>query len=81
MYYKILTNRFAEWNKGDVADIDAEAARVPLEDGEIEPAKEMAEEMLGENPKAKFICEICGKVCKNNAGLIAHMRSHKPTQR
>lgn len=37
MYYKILTNRFAEWKPGDIAAIDDEAAKVALEKGEIEP--------------------------------------------
>lgn len=23
-----------------------------------------------------FICDVCGKVCKSRAGLVAHMRSH-----
>jgi hypothetical protein len=35
-YYRILTKRFAEWKPGDIAAIDNEAARVPLEKGEIE---------------------------------------------
>jgi hypothetical protein len=34
-YYLIKTNRFAEWNEGDIAAIDDESARVPLENGEI----------------------------------------------
>ena len=31
------------------------------------------------NPKAdmSLTCEICGKVCKSRAGLLAHIRSHK----
>ena len=40
MKYRVLTNRFAEWNEGDIADMDWEAARVPLELGEIEPYEE-----------------------------------------
>jgi hypothetical protein len=34
-YYKILTKRFAEWKPGDIAAIDDEAAKIPLENGEI----------------------------------------------
>lgn len=40
MLYKILTDRFAEWKRGDVAAIDDEAATVPLEKGEIIPYEE-----------------------------------------
>jgi hypothetical protein len=35
-FYRIKTNRFAEWKEGDFAAMDDEAARVPLELGEIE---------------------------------------------
>lgn len=38
-YYKILTNRFAEWKYGDIAAMDDRAAETPLKNGEIEPAK------------------------------------------
>jgi len=29
--------------------------------------------------KEKFICEVCGKICKNKGGLYGHMRKHKKT--
>jgi hypothetical protein len=34
-YYKILTNRFAEWKYGDIAAMDDAAAETPLKNGEI----------------------------------------------
>ena len=44
MKFKILThdnNRWGEgWKFGDIVDMDYEAARVPLENGEIEPFTE-----------------------------------------
>ena len=32
-----------------------------------------------EKPKetSKFVCDVCGKVCKNSIGLSGHKRSHK----
>ena len=27
--------------------------------------------------KADFTCEVCGKVCANKVGFLAHSRSHK----
>jgi len=24
----------------------------------------------------EFVCQVCGRECKSNAGLVAHMRSH-----
>jgi len=71
MLYKILTDRFAEFDLGDVVGIDDKAAQIALEKGEIEPVKEEEKEV------AEFECEICGKVCKNKVGLLAHKRSHK----
>lgn len=74
MKYKILTRRFAEFAYGEIADIDAEAARVPLENGEIEAIEVKTEE---EKEKEELTCEVCGKICKNIGGYKSHMRSHK----
>jgi len=74
MKYKILTNRFAEWKYGDIADMDDEAARVPLEIGEIIPYIEGQEEEKKEIET--FVCDVCGKVCKNKLGLNSHRRQH-----
>lgn len=29
------------------------------------------------NSNNKFICEVCGKVCKNQLGLNSHMKTHQ----
>ena len=52
---------------------------IPAEPEFVEAPKEEAipapvVEPTGENP---FKCEVCGRVCKNKVGLIAHSRSHK----
>lgn len=52
---------------GEIAAIDDEAARVPLERGEI---------VLVEEEKG-FICDVCEKECKSKAGLNAHKRTHE----
>ena len=79
-YYRILTNRFAEWNEGDYAAMDDEAARVPLEMGEIEPVGTKNHTNSIQNPELEpdgYVCSECGKVCKSKAGLSAHLRTHK----
>lgn len=36
-----------------------------------------AEKIIAALEKTEFKCEVCGKVCKNKVGLVAHLRSHK----
>jgi hypothetical protein len=62
---------------------------VPLNEGETiagriaeinDPNKFPFEVTMGDvinAPSLKFICPTCQKVCKNQVGLMAHMRSHK----
>jgi mannose-1-phosphate guanylyltransferase len=50
-YYKILTNRFAEWKYGDIAAMDDAAAETPLKNGEIalyveKPVKKTAKKVV-----------------------------------
>lgn len=84
MKYKVLTDRFAEWNPGDIADIDDEAARVPLEAGEVVPyhgntltTKEVIRDTIVEEIPAKadggeFNCEGCGRVFTTLQGKTIH---------
>jgi len=70
MKYKILTTSVSRWGEGwqfgDIVDIDNDAARVPLQNGEITPYVEEVNELA---------CPSCGKVCKNKTGLAAHKRN------
>ncbi len=43
--------------------------------GVLFPAPEIEEKQRA------FVCKKCGKVCKNNIGLLAHMRSHKKKEK
>ena len=95
MKFRILTHdrgRWGEgWQFGDIVDIDHEAARVPLENREIElftkveavalieeldEVKSLAVEENGK-PEPTFECGVCGKICASPLGLSAHKRSHK----
>lgn len=42
---------------------------------EEELERELRAEMEKEEPE--FVCDVCGKVAKTKAGLLAHKRSHK----
>ena len=33
-------------------------------------------EQIEESKVESFVCDVCGKVCKNQLGLLAHKRSH-----
>jgi len=90
MKFKILTHdrqRFGEgWQFGDIVDMDLEAARVPLENKEIEEFTEVEakkeleqiESLVGEDkPELSLKCGVCGKICASPLGLSAHKRSHK----
>lgn len=37
---KIISSRFSEWEPGEIVGMDDEAARVPLENGEVELIEE-----------------------------------------
>lgn len=41
---------------------------------ELEPTKGVTPTTEAETG---FVCEVCGKVCKNKIGLIGHMKSHE----
>jgi hypothetical protein len=47
---------------------------------EISPAV-VREDADDGNIATGFVCEICGKVCKNKFGLDGHMQSHKKEAR
>lgn len=69
MLVRIKSNRFGEkWEIGSIVGMDEEAARVPLEKGEVE---------LVDSVQDEFVCDVCKKVCKNRLGLNAHRRTHK----
>lgn len=74
--------RFGEgWKIGDVVAMDDEAVRVPLEEGSVELVNNEKEKVveIKEVPKFEdvFVCNVCGKVCKNKVGYTSHLRSHK----
>jgi SAM-dependent methyltransferase len=87
-HYRILNDENGRWGegykKGDIVSFDYEAAKVALEAGDIEMYRmeekevklpdSLVEEILKEAPK--FVCKVCGKVCKNAIGLSGHSRSH-----
>lgn len=62
MRYRILINgRFGEgWKKGEIVAIDDEAARVPLEEGVIEPVEDEPRKKMGRPPKIKEYAEQAG---------------------
>jgi hypothetical protein len=73
MKYKILTTSVSRWGEGwqfgDIVDIDNDAARVPLQNGEIT--------LYVEEVKNELACPDCGKECKSKVGLVSHLRTHK----
>ena len=67
MKYKIIKGRFGEgWKPGDVVDMDFNAARVRVEDGDIEPYREDVD----------FKCSECEFIAKNANGLRLHNKKH-----
>ena len=47
------------------------------EPSQVEEVKiEEPAETVGESTEP-YKCEVCGKVCKNNFGLMSHQRTHK----
>lgn len=57
--------------KPAVAEVIEEEATDEVETVSEDVAEEVAKK------DNQFICSICGKVCKDKAGLSAHTRSHK----
>lgn len=78
MKYKIEKAPAGRWGEGyqvgDIVSFDEEAARVPLEKGEISEFIEEVQkkEIQEEQVEEKYICSKCGKECKSKIGLVAH---------
>jgi len=50
---------------------------VPIAEAILAPCGEPQEVTPMETGTPAFICNICGKACKNQFGLTGHTRSHK----
>lgn len=61
-----------EYLKEPVKDRVPDAVKA-LNDAFLETLKDD----IGQTDDVKFICPTCQKECKNQVGLMAHMRSHK----
>lgn len=57
---RISPDKWPEWKKQEV----------------LASSKKTIETIELINKPVDFVCEVCGKICKNNLGLIAHKRSH-----
>jgi len=87
--YKILSAPAGRWGEGyqvgDIVDFDFDAARVAIENREIEPVGSLSNEKEKDEIKKEVvneiegndICAICGKVCKSRIGLASHLRTHQ----
>lgn len=78
----MMYEKIRNWMNDEVHILDEQTAQHGLLWSCITPAteKEFAMEEEGkEEPKetSKFVCDVCGKVCKNSIGLSGHKRSHK----
>ena len=57
-----------------IIDTAEEHKTVSTQTIEKEPSKVIDE---NNNSSNEFICEVCGKVCKNQLGLNSHMKTHQ----
>lgn len=62
------------WKIIDTAEEHKKATTVSTQTVEKEPSKVIEKE---NNSSNEFICEVCGKVCKNQLGLNSHMKTHQ----
>lgn len=81
MIYRILKAPNGRWGEGhkvgDLVAFDYESAKVALENGEIEEAKPIEENVEIPELVVALECPNCKKVCKSKLGLGAHVRSCK----
>lgn len=70
-----MEEKIKNWKNDEVHTIDPLLAEHGVNFGCIDPIhdKSMEEEELEKNPP-KPKCPLCGKECKNQAGLKAHLR-------
>mgnify|MGYP003571248488 CR=1 FL=1 len=89
---KIILTDISANIEGESTDTPSEAVIAPIEGDKLPDginAQEMAENAdtwanngiteghEGGGIPTEFMCEVCGKVCKNINALTAHMRTHK----
>lgn len=58
-----------------ICDVEDRAAIRLIRTGQYIPIVEVIEVTKKEIKKG-FVCEVCGKVCKNKIGLVGHSRTH-----
>lgn len=62
------------WKIIDTAEEHKKATTVSTQTIEKESSKTIDKENSSSN---EFICEVCGKTCKNQLGLNSHMKTHQ----
>lgn len=75
----MMYEKIRNWMNDEVHILDEQTAQHGLLWNCITLAteKEFAMEEEGKEETSEFVCDVCGKVCKNRIGLSGHKRSHK----